>query len=193
MLQPQDIISGSQVAIGLDENRVHEFQMCYAYIQDAALADAANMDLFLEVPSDKDVHIRFFLFLDGNGEFTVLEDTGAGTLNTAVPTYTHHGLIVATAAIDTKFYSAEGGAATWTERFAEYIGGGAGQAQFKSGGEGGNFQELIFEQHGSKRWKFTLSNNSGSASRAQILLDFYTMPRDSGADGLAPTVNHKLG
>ena len=174
-----DKLTKMGAAISMEHNRTHENQLCISQVYDAALVDSGLITMYLKISVAKKVHLRILTELVGDGLLTILKDESANVvLETAIPVIVTYSLDIVTGTIETKLYSAvASGAESWGSRLVKLVAGGAGASPAARNSSLGQLEEVILGQ--GTQWKITFQNLSGATSQAQLLLGFYTYPRDT--------------
>lgn len=165
--------------IDSDHMQVHDRQLLYAYEIQEALADDATIDMYLNVDSAFEAHMRIIAGCGGDAIVTIEKYS-------VVPTNPLSQFIVflrkyqkiATTAAKTKIYGTVTGG-TKAEVFSKGLPGGTGGNAI--GGEGGNEAELIFEE--GFWYHVSITNKAGTAKLASLELEFYELAEVENDDG----------
>jgi len=166
---------GFLIAVTTEHSKVHQGKLFSAGYYNAAVANAAVINVLVQIPANVSIHTYFKIISGGDAFFEAFEGatfsnqgTGAGTLNNnRTSTNTPDTVVTHTPTIT------DDGSIIWEEYIPGGTGAGAGQVT------PGAVQSVASEQSilaPSTNYIFRLTNNAGSTQPLQIQLAFYEVP-----------------
>lgn len=170
---------GANIVMDVDHLHVHDRQLLYSYEYQAALANAATIDMFVKVDAEFETHQRIIVKSGGDAKLTIEKYSVAPTSPTAQFTvFMRKYQKDATAAAKTKIYGGVTGG-TKAEVFDTLIPGGTGGNAI--GGSGGNEAELILEE--GFWYRIFVTNVAGTSKKVSLESEFYELSENKNSDG----------